>query len=79
MVIEFAEKLQPISGILYWFVVINALASLAFTVVVTIGGTYDLKFLISALKSEDSNDADDGRVFKDQLTGEPLVSDTNET
>ena len=75
MFIGFAEELQPISGILYWFVVTNALASLAFTVVVTVGGICDLKFLLSALKSEDVNDADDGRVIKDSVTGEPILPD----
>ena len=64
MNIEFAENLQPYSGLMYWFVVFNALASLAFTVVVTIGGTRDLKFLLSALKSEEIDDSDDGRVIK---------------
>jgi hypothetical protein len=79
MFIEFAEKLQPISGILYWFVVGNALASLLFTLVVTIGGVCDLKFLISALKSEDVDDADNGRVVKDELTGKPITPDQQST
>lgn len=79
MFIEFAEKLQPISGILYWFVVCNALASLAFTVVVTIGGVCDLKFLITALKSEDVDIADDGRVVKDESAGKPTPPDQQST
>lgn len=69
MNIEFAQELQPISGITYWFLVINALASLIFTIVVTIGGVFDLKFLINALKSEDTDDQDDGRVIKDEESG----------
>lgn len=64
MVIEFAPDLQPISGIIYWFLVINALASLAFTMVVIVGGIYDLKFLLSALKAEKIDESDDGRVIK---------------
>ena len=51
----------------------NALASLAFTVVVTVGGIYDLKFLLSALKSQEIDVADDGRVVKDKVTGEPIA------
>lgn len=70
MFIEFAEKLQPWSGIVYWFVMFNAFASLAFTVVVTVGGMYDLKFLLSALRSEEIDVADDGRVVEHAVTGE---------
>lgn len=79
MFIEFAENLQPMSAIVYWLVVFNALSSLAFAVVVTIGGIYDLKFLLSAMKSEEINEADDGRVVKDEMTGEPIISDPNDT
>lgn len=74
MIIEFAQELQPISGITYWFLVVNALASLVFTVVVTVGGIYDLKFLLSALKSEEPDESDDGRVIKDDVTGESTAS-----
>lgn len=72
MLIEFAQELQPISGITYWFLVINALASLIFTIVVTIGGVFDLKFLINALKSEKGDDMDDGRVIKDDESGKVI-------
>ena len=43
-------------------VVINAYACLAFSLVVIVGGIYDLKFLLSALKVEEIDESDDGRV-----------------
>ena len=72
MVIEFAQDLQPLSGIIYWFVVINAFACVAFTLVVIVGGIYDLKFLLSALLAEEKDDSDDGRVIKTEVSGEPV-------
>ena len=71
MMIEFAQPLQPLSGIIYWFVVINALACLVFTLVVIVGGLYDLKFLLSALKAEEIDDLDDGRVIKADVSSQP--------
>ena len=71
MMIEFAQELQPLAGIIYWFVVINAFACLAFTLVVIVGGIYDLKFLLSALLAEEIDDSDDGRVIKSDVCGEP--------
>ena len=64
MAIEFAQELQPMTGIIYWFVVINAFACLAFTLVVIVGGILDLKFLFTALKEESVDESDDGRVIK---------------
>ncbi|MDC0937328.1 hypothetical protein OAS39_13665 [Pirellulales bacterium] len=71
MIIEFAQDLQPMSGILYWFVVINAFACLAFTLVVIVGGIHDLKFLLSALQAEEIDDLDDGRVIKTDVSAQP--------
>ena len=71
MTIEFAQDLQPMSGIVYWFVVVNAIACLAFTMVVIVGGINDLKFLLSALLEEEIDDSDDGRVIKTDVSGQP--------
>lgn len=78
MFIEFAPQLQPLSGILYWFVVINAFACLAFTLVVIVGGIFDLKFLLSALLEEEVDETDDGRVVKTDSGehGGPVSRDT---
>lgn len=69
--IEFAQQLQPLSGIIYWFVVINALACLVFTLVVIVGGILDLKFLLSSLLTEEIDVLDDGRVIKTDVRRQP--------
>lgn len=71
MMIEFNQQLQPLSGIIYWFVVINAIVCLAFSLVVIVGGIHDLKFLLSALLAEEIDDSDDGRVIKTDMSGQP--------
>jgi len=71
MIIEFARDLQPLSGIIYWFVVVNAIVCLAFTMVVIVGGINDLKYLLSALQEEEIDDSDDGRVIKSVVSNEP--------
>ena len=68
MAIEFAQELQPMAGIIYWFVVINAVACLAFTLVVIVGGFFDLKFLFTALKEESVDESDDGRVIPHKVS-----------
>lgn len=46
----------------FWFVAINVFVTLVFTVVVIIGGIFDLKFLFKSLREAEVDETDDGRV-----------------
>jgi len=59
---EFAPELGAWSPAIFWYCAINAFLSFGFTLVVIVGGFYDLKFLFRALKAERTDDTDDGRV-----------------
>ena len=48
--------------ITYFFFIVGILVFLVITVIVTIGGAFDLKFLFRSLKEEVLDEADDGRV-----------------
>lgn len=60
--ITFDESLGFWSPAIYWFVMVNALATLVFTLVVIVGGCFDLAFLFRSLKEETVDETDDGRV-----------------
>ena len=62
LLIVFDESLGFWSPAIYWFVMINALATLVFTAVVIVGGFFDLAFLFRALQEEAVDETDDGRV-----------------
>ena len=46
----------------YWFSIIFIGISVVLTLVVTIGGAFDLHWLLTRLKDEVVDEADDGRV-----------------
>lgn len=60
--IQFSEQLGPWSPAVFWFVTINAFLTLGFIGVVIVGGLFDLRFLLAALRSEAVDPTDDGRV-----------------
>jgi hypothetical protein len=61
-VIQFDDSLGVWSPFVYWFVLINTLLCAGFTVAVVVGGIFDLRFLFKALREEEINENDDGRV-----------------
>ena len=46
----------------YWFSIVFIAIGVVLTLVVTIGGAFDLHWLLSRLKDEVVDEADDGRV-----------------
>ena len=60
--IEFSPQIGFWSKFVFWFVGINVVVTLAFTLVVIIGGCFDLCYLFRALKEDEADETDDGRV-----------------
>ena len=61
--IQFSPELGLWSKAVFWYVVINIILCLGFTVVVIIGGIGDLRFLLKSMDEEEVDEADDGRVI----------------
>lgn len=61
--IEFSENIKFWSAFTFWFVAVNIVVTIGFTVVVIIGGVFDLKFLFKSLKEQTMDESDDGRVI----------------
>ncbi len=55
-------NIGPWSKFVFWFAMINTIATMAFTLVVIFFGFFDLKFLFKALREERIDVTDDGRV-----------------
>jgi hypothetical protein len=70
--IQFSPEIGLWSKFIFWYVVINALVSLVFVVVVTIGGISDVRYLLRAIREDPKDLTDDGRVR------EPSDSDLHE-
>lgn len=68
--IEFSDKIGFWSPLIFWFVTINVFACLLFTIAVIIGGCFDLSFLFRALRDEDVDETDDGRVPESRATND---------
>ncbi len=66
--IHFSSEIGFWSPFIFWFVLINAIGCILFTLVVIVGGISDLRFLFRALQEEAIDETDDGRV--DQRTNE---------
>ena len=66
--IEFSDKIGFWSPLVFWFVFINVFTCLAFTILVIFGGCFDLSFLFRALREEEVDEADDGRVQESRPT-----------
>lgn len=62
LLIEFDPTLGFWSPFVYWFVTVNAILCGVFTLVVIVGGVYDLRFLFAALNEAEVDETDDGRV-----------------
>lgn len=60
--IHFSEELGVWSPVVFWFVTINTFLTLGFIGVVVVGGLFDLRFLLAALRNEVVDPTDDGRV-----------------
>ncbi len=60
--IQFDPELGFWSPFVYWFVTVSAILCVLFTLVVIVGGVFDLRFLFNALSEEDVDETDDGRV-----------------
>ncbi len=63
---QFSEDIYFWSSFTFWFVVINVFLTIIFTGVVIVGGIFDLKFLFKALREEQVDESDDGRVVSDE-------------
>jgi len=50
------------SPVIFWYVAIAAILCGVFTLVVIVGGIFDLRFLFKALNEEVTDETDDGRV-----------------
>jgi hypothetical protein len=57
--IHFSEQVGFWSKFVFWFALVNTVATLAFTIVVIIGGFYDLRYLFHALRSPDEESQDE--------------------
>ena len=60
--IEFSETIGFWSMFTFWYVAVNMVITVIFTVVVIVGGCGDLRFLMRSLKDECVDETDDGRV-----------------
>ena len=71
--IQFDPDLGIWSPFVYWFVAVSAILCGVFTLVVIVGGAFDLRFLFNALNEEVCDEADDGRVVAQEPgdTGAP--------
>jgi hypothetical protein len=60
--IVFSEQVGFWSKFVFWFAIANMVATILFTLVVIVGGFFDLKYLFESLDSDRGDDTDDGRV-----------------
>ena len=63
-------SVAPWSKFVFWFAIINTMATMGFTLVVIVFGFFDLKFLFKALREELIDETDDGRVDEPKLPHE---------
>lgn len=61
--IDFTTDFGIWSPFTFWMVLISIILTLGFTVVVFFGGLADLRYLLSALDEERTDESDDGRVI----------------
>jgi hypothetical protein len=60
--IDFSPEIGFWSAFVFWFAVVNTVATVLFTIVVIIGGVFDLRYLFKALEEAPVDETDDGRV-----------------
>ncbi len=67
--IQFSEQIGFWSRFIFWFVLLSTFVSMAFVIVVTIGGLSDLRFLLRAIREEPRDFTDDGRITAPEKQG----------
>ena len=60
--IHFSPEIGFWSKFTFWFVLINSVVSIAFVLVVMVGGLFDVRYLLRAMREEPTDLTDDGRV-----------------
>ncbi len=67
--IQFSDSVGFWSSFIFWYVFVNAIITVCFTLVIIVGGLVDLKYLLKQLRENTSIDeTDDGRVSLVQKT-----------
>ena len=61
--IQFNPEIGNWSPFIFWYVAINAVLCAVFTMVVVIGGIFDLRYLLRSLREEHVDESDDGRCI----------------
>ena len=61
--IQFSPDVGLWSPFVFWFVLVNAVVCAVFSLVVVVGGIFDLRYLFRALGEEEVDETDDGRVM----------------
>lgn len=64
--IEFSQEFPFWSRFAFWYALANGVATAGFLVLVIVGGIFDLRYLFRALKEEQVDERDDGRVTHDE-------------
>jgi hypothetical protein len=67
--IRFSPELGWWSVAVFWYVAANLILCIGFSIVVMIGGLYDLRFLFKSLDEQVVEESDDGRVSADSERG----------
>lgn len=76
--IQFNPEIGSWSPFIFWYVAINAVLCAVFTLVVAIGGMFDLRYLLRSLREEHVDESDDGRFIDSDApkkTPEPANSE----
>ena len=60
--ISFSDKFHAWSAFVFWTVLVSVLITLAFTLVVFVGGIADLRFLLRAMNQPLDGDDQDGQL-----------------
>ena len=69
--IQFSEQIGFWSKFIFWYVFINGFSCMVFTIVIIVGGFYDLRYLFRSLREEGIDEQDDGRVIAPSSETEP--------
>lgn len=75
--IHFSPELGWWSFLVFWYVFINLWLCIGFSVVVIVGGLFDLRFLLASLDAEPIDETDDGRVSDPGSTTEAHAAPTH--
>lgn len=64
--IKFSSEIGFWSVFVFWCALINVIGCLGFTIIIIIGGFFDLRYLFKSLKEAYVDETDDGRVVSDE-------------